>query len=194
VDDSDIVQFIPTTLGSTTAGSFALYLRGADVDLTTDGEDIDAIGFTTDGHLVVSTIGDFNTPTLSGKDEDLIAWDKASGAWRMFLDGSTVGLANEDVNSLWIDPANGEVYMTVKDSFAFGNVQIDSDDIFVCTPRGSGASTSCAYRRFWDSDVYDYGSENLDAIGLGVLPPTFGSSAQSSTAEALTPEEMATRS
>ena len=192
VDDSDIVQFIPTTLGSTTAGSFALYLRGADVGLTTDGEDIDAIGFTTDGHLVVSTIGDFNTPTLSGKDEDLIAWDKASGAWRMFLDGSTVGLANEDVNSLWIDPANGEVYMTVKDSFAFGNVQIDSDDIFVCTPSSSGASTSCAYRRFWDSDVYDYGSENLDAIGLGVLPPTFGSSAQSSTAEALTHEEMAT--
>ena len=81
--------------------------------------------------------------------------------------------------------------MTVKDSFAFGNVQIDSDDIFVCTPSGSGASTSCTYSRFWDSDVHDYGSENLDSIGLGMLPPTFGSSAQSSTAEALTPEEMA---
>ena len=79
VDDSDIVEFIPTKLGSDTAGSFAWYLRGADVGLTSDGEDIDAISFTADGDLVVSTIGDFNTPSVSGKDEDLIqASDAAS--------------------------------------------------------------------------------------------------------------------
>ena len=79
VDDSDIVEFIPTKLGSDTAGSFAWYLRGADVGLTSDGEDIDAISFTADGDLVVSTIGDFNTPSVSGKDEDPIqASDAAS--------------------------------------------------------------------------------------------------------------------
>ena len=79
VDDSDIVEFIPTKLGSDIAGSFAWYLRGADVGLTSDGEDIDAISFTADGDLVVSTIGDFNTPSVSGKDEDLIqASDAAS--------------------------------------------------------------------------------------------------------------------
>lgn len=58
VDDSDIVQFTPTQLGSTTVGSFALYLRGADIGLTTDGEDIDAIGFTANGQFIISTIGD----------------------------------------------------------------------------------------------------------------------------------------
>jgi hypothetical protein len=196
VDDSDIVQFTPTQLGSTTAGSFTLYLRGADVGLTTDGEDIDAIGFTADGNLVVSTIGDFAVTNLIGKDEDLIRLDdKTASVWSFLLDGSTVGLANEDVNGLWIDPVTGELYLTVKDSFAFGEgqatVPIDADDIFVCTPMGSGAITSCAYRLFWDSDGHDYGSENLNAIGLGVLPPSFVAAVQASSDASPTPEELA---
>lgn len=174
VDDSDIVIFTPTRLGNETAGSFTFFLRGADVGLTTDGEDIDAIGFTADGHLIVSTIGDFNTPTLAGKDEDLIQLDGASsGTWSLFLDGSAVGLANEDINGFWLDTTMSERYLTVKDSFAFTEgqnvVQIDADDIFVCTPAQTG---SCTYRRFWDSDLHGYGAENLDGIGLGVLPAT----------------------
>ena len=56
VDDSDIVRFVPTSTGATTAGSFAWYFDGSDVGLTTDGEDIDAIGFTPDGKLVISTL------------------------------------------------------------------------------------------------------------------------------------------
>jgi hypothetical protein len=196
VDDSDIVQFTPTQLGSTTAGSFTLYLRGADVGLTTDGEDIDAIGFTADGNLVVSTIGDFAVTNLTGQDEDLIRLDdQSAGTWSFLLDGSTVGLANEDVNGLWIDPVTGELYLTVKDSFAFGEgqatVPIDADDIFVCTPMGSGAITSCAYRLFWDSDGHDYGSENLNAIGLGVLPRSFVAAVQASSDASPTPEELA---
>jgi hypothetical protein len=193
VDDSDIVQFIPTQLGSETAGSFAPYLRGADVDLTTDGEDIDAIGFTADGQLVVSTIGDFNTATAGGHDEDLFRFDNAtfgnpsSGLWQLFFDGSQVGLANEDVNGLWIDTTSGELYLTVKDSFTFGNLTIDSDDIFVCTPAQGGA---CTYWRFWDSDGHDYGSENLDSIALGTLPASFAPSVQA-TATSSTVDELA---
>lgn len=193
VDDSDIVQFTPTQLGSATAGSFAFYLHGADMGLTTDGEDIDAIGFSPDNQLIVSTIGDFHTETLTGKDEDLIQLDDASsGAWTMFLDGSTVGLANEDVNGFWLDPATGERYLTVKDSFAFTDedeaVQIDSDDIFVCTPTQDGG---CIYHRFWDSDDQEYGSENLDSIGLGALPASVAASGQADSTASPTPDELA---
>lgn len=187
VDDADIVQFTPTKLGSDTAGSFALYLRGADVGLTTDGEDIDAIGFSSAGHLVVSTIGDFTTPSASGKDEDLIELD--GGTWRLFMDGSTVGLANEDVNGLWLDTITGERYLTVKDSFAFDGQAIDADDIFVCTPTPHGG---CTYRRFWDSDIHDYGAENLDGIGLGALPASLVASGQGQSSAAFTPDEAVT--
>jgi hypothetical protein len=197
VDDSDIVEFIPTKLGSYTAGAFALYLRGADVGLTTDGEDIDLIDFGAGGQLVISTIGDFATSTVSGKDEDLIQLDDAtfgnpsSGVWSLFFDGSTVGLANEDVNGLWIDPGTGERYMTVKDQFAFDEVLIDSDDIFICTPTNSGVSKTCAYRLFWDSDQHDYGSENIDSIAFGVLPPSFMPAVQAGNIAPMTPEEAA---
>ncbi len=190
VDDADLLLFTPTRLGHNTAGSFTRYLRGAEVGLTTDGEDIDAIGFTSADKLVVSTIGDFMAPNSQGYDEDLFVWD--NGIWQRFFVGAAMGLANEDVNGLWIDPATGELYLTVKDDFVFdeGQVtaQIDSDDIFVCTPTQAGG---CTFRRFWDSDAHDYGSENLDAIGLGALPATFAADAQSRSVEPLTAEEMA---
>ncbi len=189
VDDSDIVRFIPTTLGNQTAGSFVWYLRGADVGLSTDSEDIDAIGFTRDGHLVVSTIGDFNTPYRAGKDEDLIQLNNAtfgnpsSGVWSLFLDGSTVGLANEDVNGLWIDPASNALYLTVKDQFAFAQQAIDSNDIFICTLSSAGV---CRYQFFWEADQSGYGADNLDSIGLGLLPPALNATVQASTAEPAT--------
>lgn len=188
VDDSDLVQFLPTGLGSDTAGSFAWFLHGADVGLTTDSEDIDAISFTAAGHLVVSTIGDFATPTVSGKDEDLIQLDKASGIWTLFFDGSAVGLANEDVNGLWLDPTTDERYLSVKDSFAFANVQIDADDIFVCAPTPAGG---CIYRLFWDSDLHNYGSENIDSFHLGPMPANFATGTQSGALEPVTPATIA---
>jgi hypothetical protein len=198
VDDADIVRFTPTQLGNDTAGSFAWQLRGADVGLTTDGEDIDLIDFSTDGRLIVSTIGDFDAPDASGHDEDLFMLNTAtfgnpsSGVWGLFLVGADEGLANEDINGLWIDPTTGEFYLTVKDSFAFvheeAEVQIDSDDIFICTLQPGGG---CAYRLFWDSAVHDYGAENLDAIDLGALPASFVASAQASSTATLTPAEIA---
>ena len=57
VDDSDIVRFVPTSTGSTTAGTFEWYFDGSDVGLSTNDEDIDGIGFTADGKLVISTLG-----------------------------------------------------------------------------------------------------------------------------------------
>jgi hypothetical protein len=195
VDDSDIVRFTPTKLGSDTAGSFAWYLRGVDVGLTTDGEDIDLIDFSPDGHLVVSTIGDFNASAAAGQDEDLFQLDNAtfgnpsSGTWSLFFDASSVGLANEDINGLWIDPATGELYLTVKDSFAFDSQEIDSDDIFVCTPTETDGSTTCTYRLFWDSDEHAYGSENLDAIHLGALPPSFTATVQAGAGDQGTDED-----
>lgn len=185
VDDSDIVQFSPAKLGNETAGSFTLYLRGAAVGLSSDGEDIDLIDFN-NGQLVVSTIGDFSTPNVSGQDEDLIQLDQASGAWSLFLDGAAAGLANEDINGLWIDPASGDRYLTVKDSFAFGTVAVDADDIFVCTP---SPEQGCVYSLFWDGDLYNYGAENVDAIQRGALPTAFVASVQPSAAAPLTPAE-----
>ena len=62
VDDSDIVRFTGT-FGSNTSGTYEWYFDGSDVELTSNGEDVDAIGFAPDGRLLISTTGN---PSVSG--------------------------------------------------------------------------------------------------------------------------------
>ncbi len=162
VDDSDIVRFTPTQLGRDTAGSFSLYLDGSTYGLDAPGEDIDAIGFSPGGNLVVSTLSTFGVPGASGLDEDLIEFDSGSGTWALYFDGSDVGLsesANEDVWGAWIAPVGGEIYLTTMHLFGLPNgLSGDGDDVFRCTPTSLGDNTACT----WDTQVY----WNAAAVGL----------------------------
>ncbi len=84
----DIVRFIPSSTGNNTAGTYEFYFDGSDVGLTTNNEKIDAIGFTPDGRLLVSTQGFTNVPGLSTTDEDLLVFNASrlgtatSGSWQ----------------------------------------------------------------------------------------------------------------
>jgi|GEM_PF-725724 len=97
-DDSDIALFEPTSLGSRTRGTFDMYLDGSDVRLTTGGEDIDAIGFTPDGDLVISTLGTAKVG-FTARDEDLIRFNATRfgnntlGTWERYFDGSDIKLS-----------------------------------------------------------------------------------------------------
>ena len=139
VDDSDIIRFIPTSLGTQTAGSFEWYFDGSDVGLADDNEDIDAIGFTPAGELAISTIGNFSVTGASGLDEDLIIFNSTSlgqntsGTWELYFDGSDVGLTltNEDVNGTWVD-GNGDIYLTTEGNYAVPGLSGGGADIFIC--------------------------------------------------------------
>ena len=79
VDDSDIVKFVPTSLGDTTTGQFSWYFDASDVGLDTNDEDIDALQVMPDGKLVVSVLGaygvtDAGGAALAGDDVDLLAF------------------------------------------------------------------------------------------------------------------------
>lgn len=151
IDDSDIVRFVPTSLGVNTAGHFQLYFQGASAGLDQDSEDIDAIGFLPDGRLVISTIGNFDVPGVSGKDDDLIIL--AGDTWQMHLKGSDVGLFdglnNEDINGIWIDD-NNDIYLTTAGDFSVPGVTGDGGDIFRCRPGQTGNTTTCSYDFVWD--------------------------------------------
>jgi len=157
VATTDIVRFIPISLGKDTAGSFELYLKGASVGLDdTKNEKIDAIGILPDGRLVVSTGGSFNVSGISGKNQDLIAFNAISlgkqthGTWELYFDGSKVGLGEVNVNGVWID-GNGHIYFTAKKPFSVAGITGDSGDILKCTLGSTGANTSCTYEFIWDS-------------------------------------------
>ena len=101
--DADIIQFTPTSLGPNTAGTFSMYFDGSDVGLTTSSEDIDALHVMSDGSLIISFIGNFSVPGVSGADEDLARFvptslgPNTSGTWSLYFDGSDVGLTTPNL-------------------------------------------------------------------------------------------------
>jgi subtilisin-like proprotein convertase family protein len=173
VDDSDIVQFSPTSTGANTAGTFAFFFDGSDVGLTTSSEDIDAMGVSPDGKLVVSTTGSYSVSGSSGTDEDMIIFTATafgtttSGSWAQYFDGSDVALdtaSSEDVNGVWIDNATGSVYLTTVGAFSVSGVSGDGADIFICDPGSLGTTTTCTFSMYWDGSVNGFAGESMDAF------------------------------
>lgn len=175
VEDRDIIQFIPTSTGNTTAGAFAWFFDGSDVGLTTSNEDIDAVEYTADGKVIISTIGSFSVTGASGNDEDLTIFTPTalgattSGTWTLYLDGSDVGLNNsssEDVNGAWIDAATGNIYLTTVGAFSVTGVSGDGADIFICDPGTLGVTTTCTFSPYWDGSANGFAGEVLDVVAI----------------------------
>ncbi|MEZ4661244.1 MAG: hypothetical protein R2911_27155 [Caldilineaceae bacterium] len=173
VDDSDIVKFIPSSLGEgTTAGTFELFFDGSMVDLTSSGEDIDAIDFSPEGQLLISTNGTARVSGLEVKDEDLLAFAatgfgaNTSGTWSLYFDGSelNLGRGSADVDGAFV-ASSGALYLTTKGDFSAVDMNGDSlsgkaSDIFRCHPVVTGPVSSCAldlpfaeYRLDIDKDI-----------------------------------------
>ncbi|WP_420628386.1 ExeM/NucH family extracellular endonuclease [Candidatus Leptofilum sp.] len=174
VDDSDIVRFVPTLLGNTTAGSFEIYFDGSDVGLTTNGEDVDGIFVAANGDLLISTAGGHNVPDAGGgSDEDILRFSPTtlgattSGSWSREFDGSDVALNNsssEDVWGIWLDEASGDIYLTTRGAFTVSGVTGDGADIFVCGSPTTGGNTACTFSLFWDGSANGFGSEAIDGL------------------------------
>ena len=172
VDDSEMVRFVPTSLGDTTAGTFEKYVDGTDVGLAAGGEDIDAFGVLADGRPVASTLNNFFVG-ISGEDEDLIVLDNpvlgdpTSGTWLLYFDGTDVDLtdSSEDINALWLD-TNGDIYLSASGSFTVTGASGDGASIFVCTPITLGDDTSCTYTLFWDGAANGLSGANIDGLTI----------------------------
>ena len=143
IDDSDILRFVPETLGRDTTGTLELFLRGADVGLTTNDEDIDAIAIDTDGRLVISTLGNATVPGTNGElsvgDEDLLV--RNGNVWELLFDGSDVGLTDnsEDISAASIDAES--VTLSTEGAYAIDSLTGNADDVFNCKTLSTGDNT-----------------------------------------------------
>jgi len=145
LEAQDVARFTPTSLGTTTAGSFALHLDGSDVGLTTAGEAIDALARLGDGRLLISTAGSASVPdgggALSVRDEDLLAFTVESlgantaGTWQRHFRGADVpGLAAENLTAAWVDAATNNLYVAVANTFIIGGLKGNQQTVLVITP------------------------------------------------------------
>ena len=178
VADADIIKFVPTSTGSTTAGTFQWFFDGSDMGLTTTNEDIDAVDYTADGKLIISTLGAFAVTGVSGEDEDLIIFSPTalgsttSGTWAWHFDGSDVGLStssNEDINGAGMISSSDQLYLSTLGAFAVTGVSGDGADIFICTPGSLGSTTTCTFTMYWDGSANGFAGEVLD--GFAVVKP-----------------------
>ncbi|MEJ2747307.1 MAG: ExeM/NucH family extracellular endonuclease, partial [Anaerolineae bacterium] len=170
VRPQDIVRFIPTSLGDDTAGTFEMYFDGSDYGLKKYGEGVDAIAFTPDGRLVVSTLAALKVPRtggghLRGADDDLIALNP-SGDWEMYLDGSDVWSYTEDVWGTWIDAATGDIYLSMQNDFTAGAVSGDELDVFVCHPDSLGVDSACTFSPYFDGSAMGFGGDVIDGFAI----------------------------
>ena len=175
VDDSDIVRFVPTSLGNNTAGSFELYFDGSDVGLTTNGEDIDGVALLPDGRLLISVSGSFSVPGVSGRDEDIILFELTQsgpntvGSWAPYFDGSDVGLSNSSDEDVWgidVAGATGNLLLTTRGTFSVSGLSGSGEDIFGCEPITLGSSTACNFATtlILDGSAVGLAGERLDGI------------------------------
>jgi hypothetical protein len=104
----DVLEFTPTALGPTTAGSWALYFDGSDVALSASSENVDALAVAVSGKVTLSTTGNFAVSGLSGTDEDAFGFNPSSlggtttGTYdaALMFDGSAFGLSANDVGGI----------------------------------------------------------------------------------------------
>jgi hypothetical protein len=199
IDDSDIVRFAPTSLGSTTAGTFAWYFDGSDVGLSTNNEDVDAVDLLADGRLLVSTLGSYSVSGASGGDTDLIAFApiatgaNTSGNWALYFDGSDVGLADsstEDVGGAWVNEANGDIYLAAVGAFSVVGAAGDGADVFICRPSSLGNNTACTFGPglYWDGSANGFAGQVVDGVALTAASVGSGVRQLDGT---LTPEDVA---
>ncbi|PSB15610.1 hypothetical protein C7B65_24060 [Phormidesmis priestleyi ULC007] len=75
----DLLAFTPTSLGTTTAGSWSLYFKGSNVGLVDATENIDAAWVDNSGKIALSTTGAYTVPSgstssLSGVGSDVLSF------------------------------------------------------------------------------------------------------------------------
>jgi hypothetical protein len=179
VDDSDIVQFFPVSLGVNTSGAFSFYFDASDVGLDTNGEDINAIGFSGDGDLIVSTVGSAIGTGASWVRQDLVEFTdvqlgaNTSGSFAMLFDGSDVNMAdlNENIDGATMR-GDGTLMLTTFGPFSVTGAAGTSQDLLLFTPAFLGANTSGVFELFLDlSSVGIDPTENVIGLTMATLGP-----------------------
>ncbi|GAA5507367.1 putative Ig domain-containing protein [Novipirellula caenicola] len=137
VAPADIVRFVPTETGDTTAGTFEMYFDGSDVGLTTYYENVDGISMNAEGSLILSTTGRFKVPGFSGTQSDLVVFnpdalgDNTAGSWQLLQNGEDLGLktSRENITGVSVDPESNQVFVTTLGNVTASGTTATGNDV-----------------------------------------------------------------
>lgn len=112
------------------------------------------------------------------ENEDIVAYDTATGQWSLVFDGSAAGLTGTAIDALAVrNGAQGiEFLMSFRTSVTLaglvggpdGGTTVDDSDIVIFTPSALGAATAGTFTFYFDgSDVgLDTNGEDIDGLAL----------------------------
>jgi hypothetical protein len=167
IQDEDFVQFVPTSTGWNTDGTFYYYFDGSDVE---SKYDVDAVSVLSDGRILLSTEDDETLGSTTIRHEDIAVFtptnlgSNTSGSWGIYFDSSDTGLS-QNVVGTWV--TTSKIYFAVNSNISIDGLNITRSDIFACTPTDLGSSSDCTYddTLFWDGSDYGF-SGNIDALAI----------------------------
>jgi hypothetical protein len=131
-----------------------MYFNGADVGLSSNFEDIDAIEVLPDNRVLISTTGDPSVTGVSGAaDEDILAFTPTTlgtvraepGHCTSMAQTSDWAIQTMKISMRWMLHLNGKYFPIHDGAFSVTGVSGDNEDVFVCTPTSLGATTACTY-------------------------------------------------
>ncbi len=164
-DDSDIISFTASSTGSTTAGSFSLYLSGSSIGLTTSAENVDAIAITPQGELLLSTLGRLVGGGLVAEDEDLVT--VTGTTLSVYLDGSAIGLGANTEN-IWgaSITSDSRIDFSTQGGFTLNTgLSGGSGAVGQCVPATPAPVTSCSTSSLVAASALSgFASEVIDAV------------------------------
>ena len=168
----DLLKFTPTSIGSTTAGTWSVFLDGSQFGLSsTRDENIDAVALLADGRIVVSAQGNFSAPGASGTHADLFALDRATGKWSIYFDASDVGLttSDENIDALAIQEQSSglpSLMFSTRGDFAISGQSGKDDDVFTFNASRIGGTTAGTFAATLLIDGSTVGLSAFDIDGL----------------------------
>lgn len=112
--DEDLIRFTPTSLGTTTAGTWSPYFDGSDVGLNSSSDE-DLWGVWADetaGDLNLTTQGHFSVSGASGDGSDILVCEpgslgnNTSCTFNLFWNGSAFGYGGESADAISLSPVS----------------------------------------------------------------------------------------
>lgn len=173
ITSSDIVRFIPTTLGTETSGRFEMVLDGSDHGLTDAAQNINGLTrrrgtgeLTISIHSFLFSGGGFITW------QDLARLEDTSGTWRLFFDGSDVGIDSWDEHITGVSIGKGGVvHLSPYRYFEHSNQRFEANEIFTCRPSAMGETTACEFTSEFVAPEDVFALNFIDGIHVGTVAP-----------------------
>ncbi|MBD2359252.1 hypothetical protein H6G41_32495 [Tolypothrix sp. FACHB-123] len=156
-----------TTATFSSAGSYVLQLKANDGKLTTTDE-VSVLVLDPQSTSFFSLSGSGTVGGVAFDDEDILAYNRSTGKWAMYFDGSDVGLSSRNLQDFHINQ-DGSILFSLNSSLNLTGVgRVEKQDIVKFTPTSTGNTTSGSFELYFDgSDVgLSKSDEAIDGIAF----------------------------